>query len=59
MQLAALPVATILIVIFAIVGGVICLVHPETLSFDQYIKYMAVGVGLLGIGRGLDSTHKP
>lgn len=58
-SLAAIPVATILIIIIAISGAVVTIVHPDTLPFVDFIKYVGVAVGLLGIGRGLDSTHKP
>lgn len=57
--LAGLPVATIIIVILAIVGGLVVLIHPDTLSFGQYIKYLAPSAAILGIGRGIDATHKP
>lgn len=53
------PVMTILVVIIAvmigIVGGILVIVEPDTLSFDQYIRAMtglSIGAGLLGIGRG-------
>jgi hypothetical protein len=51
--LEALPIATILMVIVAIAGAVVSIVHPENLGFDQYIRDLAVGAGLLGIGRGI------
>jgi hypothetical protein len=42
-----------------LVGGVVVIVHPDTLSFDQYVdalSKLAIGVGILwrrpGAGRG-------
>lgn len=58
-NLAAIPVATIIVIIAAIAGAVVVVAHPETLSFDQYLKALGPAVGLLAVGRGLDSTHKP
>lgn len=46
-----LPVATLLAVIFAIVGGIA--VVGDDLPFREYLESMAVMVGLLGIGRGV------
>jgi hypothetical protein len=57
--LHSLPVATILIVIVAIAGAVVTIVHPETLSFDQYLKYMTPGAGLLAVGRGIRNHGTP
>ena len=51
--------ATVLVVAIAViivlVGGVVCITNPDTLSFDAYLKALIgaiVGTGLLGIGRG-------
>lgn len=46
-----LPVATLLALIFAIVGGVV--VVTDELPFREYLESMAVMVGLLGVGRGI------
>ena len=49
-----LPVTSILVVIVAIVGGVIAILHPETLSFTGYahdVGVSAAGLGVLGIAR--------
>jgi len=59
LDLAAIPVATIIVIVIAITGGIVVITHPETLSFGNFVKYVGVAAGLLGIGRGLDSTHKP
>lgn len=59
MNLAVIPVATIIVVIFALVGGVVVITHPETLDFEHYLKYVGASAAVLGIGRGLDATHKP
>jgi hypothetical protein len=60
-----MPVATIatiaLAAIVAVVGGVVTIVHPETLSFDQYVQALegvVIGTGLLGIGRGVHAASK-
>lgn len=53
-------IATLIIaVVVVLVGGVITILHPETLAFDSYIKDVAVGAGLLGVGLGLDANSKP
>lgn len=49
-----LVVACVLIAVAA--GGVITIVHPDTLAFDQYLdalKTFAVAAGILGVGRGI------
>jgi hypothetical protein len=48
------PVATLITVLAALVGGVIAILHPETLSFSGYCKDIGVvgaGAGVLGIAR--------
>lgn len=57
--LAAVPVATILILVIAVAGAVVVCVHPEALNFASYVKYVGVAAGLLSVGRGLDSVHRP
>lgn len=45
-----------IVFIVAVVGGVVVITNPETLSFDQYVTVLtglAIGSGLLGIGRGI------
>jgi hypothetical protein len=57
------PVITILTIVAAtvaiIVGGVVTITNPQSLSFHQYIQditFMAGALGLgSGIGRGIDS----
>lgn len=49
--LDALPIATILVVIFAIVGGVV--VIAGNMSFDQYLQSMTVAAAGLAVGRGI------
>lgn len=58
-KLATIPVATVLVVLIAVAGAAVTIVHPETLAFDQYVKYVGLAAAVLGIGRGLDATHKP
>lgn len=59
LSLAATPVATIIILIVAVAGAIVTISHPGSLTFADYVKYTMIGAGLLGIGRGLDATHKP
>ena len=56
------PVTTTLIavafIIIVIVGGVVTIVNPDTLSFDRYITSVGIAagaLGLLGIGRGINA----
>jgi hypothetical protein len=57
------PVVTILTVVAAtvaiIVGGVVTITNPQSLSFHQYVQDIAFMAGALGlgsgIGRGIDS----
>ncbi len=60
-----LPVATYLIAalcgIVAVVGGVVTVTSPDTLSFPQYldaVSAFAIGVGILGIGRGISASRR-
>lgn len=54
-----MPVATaIIVLIVVIVGGVVCITDPGTLSFRQYVETVGLAAGLLAIGRGLDSRSK-
>ena len=59
MNLKTIPVATLIVLVVAIAGAVVTIVHPETLSFANYVKNVGVAAGLLAIGRGLDQTHRP
>lgn len=56
MSLDRIPVATLLIIIIAVVGG-IDLITDGDLSedFESYGRTVAIGAGLLGIGRGLNN----
>jgi hypothetical protein len=53
-MLARIHVATILILLLALVGAVCVLTH--TISFDQYFKDITTGGGLRAIGRGLGAV---
>lgn len=44
-----LPVASILAVIVTVVGGVIAINDPTTLSFSGYCKDVGIAVGGLGV----------
>lgn len=53
-----LVVAIVLLVVAA--GGVVTVVHPESLAFDDYLKTLvgaAGAAGVLGIGRGLHASR--
>jgi hypothetical protein len=48
-------------VFVTVVGGVITIVQPSTLSFATYVNVlqkMVVGVGILGVGRGVAAAGK-
>lgn len=47
----------IIVIIVVIVGGVLALEH--TITANEYLKYVATGVGLLAIGYGMDEHSKP
>ena len=57
------PVVTILTIVAAtvaiVVGGIVTITNPQTLTFHQYVQdiaFMAGALGLgTGIGRGIDS----
>jgi hypothetical protein len=51
--LEALPVASLLVVIFAIVGGVV--VIDGNLSFENYLHNMTIAAAGLAVGRGIAS----
>jgi flagellar biosynthesis component FlhA len=60
-----LPWGTILtamiVAIVAVVGGIVVIVHEETLSFENYVQSLsdlAVGVGLVTVGRGVAKAGK-
>jgi len=53
--------AGLLLVIVAVVGGVIVIVEPSTLSFGDYsndLSKLAVGIGLVAVGRGVTAAGK-
>lgn len=54
-----MPIATaIVVIVLVIIGGIVVLIHPASLSFDQYVKAISVAVAGLAIGRGLDSRTR-
>jgi predicted permease len=60
-----MPWATIIggaiVIIVALVGGFITAFHSETLSFKDYVdslSNLAVGVGLVAVGRGVTKAGK-
>jgi hypothetical protein len=64
-RLDGLPVATLiqvtLTLLVALVGGVVTIVNPDALGFDEYVQLLvalSVGNGLLGVGRGLSNKSK-
>lgn len=48
-----LPVATLLAVVFSIVAGLVQLIDPAKLSFEEYLQQITVLWGLIAVGRGL------
>lgn len=58
MNLTTSAVATVIVALIALVGGIVVVVHPETLSFAEYVKNVGIAAGLLAIGRGLDQHAK-
>lgn len=65
MKLDTSNVATWLVIIFAVVGGVLVILSaavevdaPLALTFDQYIKSMVIAIGALAVGRGINSYTK-
>lgn len=60
-----LPIATYIIAglcgIVAVVGGVVTITAPETLSFKEYldaVSAFAIGVGILAVGRGINNRGR-
>lgn len=49
----------VIVLVVVIAGGVVTIVHPETLTFGSYLKDVAFGAGLLGIGHGIDAGSRP
>lgn len=57
--LGGIPVATIIIIILAIVGGIDLLIDGGlSPDFDVYAGVIGGSTGLLAIGRGIDSRTK-
>jgi hypothetical protein len=50
-----ISLASILVVIAAIVGGIVTATNPHTLSFADYWQYLVIGGGITAVGRGLDN----
>lgn len=56
-----LPVTTIITVVVAIVGGVIAILHPDVLSFQDYAQSVGIsggGLGILGLARSAAGKGK-
>lgn len=54
----AIAVATFGVLILLIVGGIVTITHPDNLGFGEYFQDGIIALGLLGIGRGIDSKSK-
>lgn len=54
--LSALPVATLLAVLFSVLTGVVHLVDVEKLSFHDYMTQVTVVWGAIAVGRGFAVT---
>lgn len=48
-----LNVSTVLVLLIALAGAVITVIHPETLAFKEYATITGGSAGVLGIGRGI------
>jgi small neutral amino acid transporter SnatA (MarC family) len=62
-----IPVATILILVYAAVGGILVIISAVggdditkelRLSFKDYLEQMAIAIGALTIGRGILANAK-
>jgi type IV secretory pathway VirB2 component (pilin) len=51
--LNSIPWATLLVVVFALVGGVVLLIGESSLNFEEYITRVLAAGAVLGIGRGI------
>jgi hypothetical protein len=51
-------VVTLVFVIYAVVGGVLAIINPETLSFEEYSTRLVVFGGAVGIGKGILNGQK-
>lgn len=58
-----MPVATLIVaaafVFVTVIGGIVVIVHPDTLSFEKYatlVTGIAGSAGLLGVGRGIHAA---
>lgn len=52
-DLSKYPWATIMVVFFSIVGGIITVIDESSLSFDEYLTLVLAASATLSIGRGL------
>jgi hypothetical protein len=52
------PIPTIIVVAIAVVGGIVTIINPESLSFSQYSAQTLAAASVLGIGRGLQEIGK-
>ena len=59
-RLEVAPVATILVVLYALIGGTLVILsavgdvdHSLALSFKTYLEQMAIAVAGLAVGRGI------
>lgn len=60
--LDSLPVASILAVIVAVVGGVVAITNPDALSFSGYCQDVGIaagGLGVLGVARAQSGKGAP
>lgn len=57
-SVSAIAIATIGVLILLVVGGILTITNPSSLSFQEYFQDGIVALGLLGIGRGIDARSK-
>jgi hypothetical protein len=58
MDLSTANVATVVSLLVAAVGAFVVVVHPETLSFSEYLDDIKFLIGGLAVGRGLASAGR-
>lgn len=51
-------VVTLVFLVYAAVGGVLTIIEPETLSFQEYSERLVIFGGLVGLGRGIAAAGK-
>lgn len=58
MTLDTANVATLIVAALVLVGCIIAIVHPETLTYQQLLDDAGPMIGLLAVGRGLAASKR-